>query len=171
MCSERLLWCRRLTWGPHCQDITEANSLVRLFVTWELSFYECAYLSWFLRICSSVTWHHEYLYMPNRRGESKTLKLQTTPRREKSRVKFCHSNFFFVAGLLWPFKIITLKQVIRGSLLIPSLEIQPEEFAEKFMMGQLGRHENIFLHSGSAWFLLHFCLDFVQKGSFHACGN
>lgn len=120
----------------------------------------------FLRICSFVIWHHEYLYVPNRRRESKTLKLQTTPRRKKSRMQFCHSNFSFVAGLSWTIKIITLKQVIHRNLLIPSLKIQPEEFAEKFMMGELGRHENVFLRSGSAWFLLHFCLDFFKKGPF-----
>lgn len=121
---------------------------MRLLVTWELSFSEYAYLSCFLRICSFVTWHHEYFYVPNRRRESKTLKLQTTRRNRKSRMQFCHSNFFFVAGLSWTVKIITLKQVIHGNLLIPCVKIQPEEFADKFTMGQLEKHENIFLHSG-----------------------
>lgn len=41
-------------------------------------------------------------------------------------MQFCHSNFFFVAGLSWTIKIITLKQVIHGNLLIPSVKIQPK---------------------------------------------
>lgn len=61
--------------GPRCRDITQLNSLGTLFVTWELSFYECAYLSCFIRICSFVTRCGEYLRAPNRSGERRTLKL------------------------------------------------------------------------------------------------
>lgn len=39
---------------------------------------------------------------------------------------------------------------MHGDLHIPPLKIQPGEFAEKLMIEQLGRHENIFLCSVSA---------------------
>lgn len=170
MFSERLLWCRRLTWGPHCQDTTEANRLVRLFVTWELSFYVCLLKMFFknLLVCHMVLW----IFVCTKPEEGKQNPETTNnTKNKKSRMQLCHSNFSFVFGLSWTIKIITTKASNTWKLAHSAPKNPAWRICRKIDIEQLGRHENIFLHSVSAWFLLHFCLDFFFKGSFHAYGT
>lgn len=115
LCSERLLWCRRLTWGPHCQDITEANRLVRLFVTWELSFYVCLLKLFFknLLVCHMASW----IFVCTKPEEGKqTPETTNTKKKKKSKMQLCHSNFSFVSGLSWTIKIIMTKASTRWKL-------------------------------------------------------
>lgn len=133
----------------------------------------CACLSCFLRICWFVTWCREYLCTPNQRRESKPLKQQTMPRREKkSRMQLCHSNFSFVFGLSWAIKIIATKASNTWKLAHSTPKNPAWRICRKIDDRTAGKAWECFLtFCVCLIFLFHFSFDFFFKGSFHAYGT